>query len=166
MPRFVSLRTFIYLWLLLGPLVLAAVLTARTQVPFFATGPAIVVSRPDAIQSINDEQVLALYLDAQHGSQLQAGQLIHSQDERGQRFEAQIIAVLPEVLSPVEAQEQFALTGSAAQAIAQPVVVAIARWQPPDPDIPPAVYQGTVYQGSVAAGTRPLSSYLFSGDSP
>jgi hypothetical protein len=170
LPRFVSPPTFVCLWLLLGLLIGAGVVTWFAQVPVYVPGLAVVVGHPSNVQSIHDDVMVVVFLPPQYRSQLQAGQkLFLSLDRAGKRLERMITAVEPEISSPDLVQRRFGLSAGAAEAITRPSAIAFARLEPMPASLPAATYAGSVYRAEVEVGSRraisllPLIGQLFEG---
>jgi hypothetical protein len=74
LPRFVSPRTFLCLWVLTGLLAVSGGLASFAQVQVYASGSAIVVdARNNKLQGMLDDVVVA-FLPPEHRSHLEVGQ--------------------------------------------------------------------------------------------
>jgi hypothetical protein len=161
LPRFVSPRTFLFLWFLLGLFLASGFAAWLTEVPVYASGPAVLVDGRTGGLSHPDELVLVAFLPPQTLSHLRVGQALWLQrDSARERFRQPILAVNPEISSPARAQKQFGLPPGAAQAITQPAAVAVARWQPLHEGLPSSAYIGSVYRADLEVGSRRVISLL------
>ena len=160
-PRLVSPRTFAYLWVLLGLIVISGFAAWFAQVPVYASGLAVVVDRGSVTQDVRIQDVAILVAFLPPGQHLQAGQNLSLQFEAtGERLSRAILVVEPEVVSPAVAQRRFALEDGAALAITQPATVAIARFEPTPTGLPAHTYIGSTYHVEVIVGSRRLISFL------
>ena len=161
LPRLVSPRTFIYLWSLLGLLVVSGFLAWFAQVPMYTSGSAVVVDGRGKTPSIGNEVLVVAFVPPEHLWRLRAGQTLFLQfDGGGKRIGRSIIAVEPEISSPDGAQSRFALNAGTAPAITQPSAVAIARLAPLSAGLPAAAYVGSVYRAEIEIGSRRVISLL------
>lgn len=161
LPRFVSPRTFAFLWALLALLAASGFLAWFAQVPVYASGLAVVVDAGHLALDAYDNLVLALFLPPENRSQLQVGQSFFLRlTPAGEPYEGTIFAIEHEIIGPAAAQQKFGLGAGAAQAITGPAAVALARL----PDIPagasPEAYLGSVYRADVQLGSRRALSLL------
>jgi hypothetical protein len=159
LPQFVSPRTFLCLWILLGLLVAAGFVAWFAQVPVYAAGPAIVVEVREPISFIHEEVVVAIFLPPEHLRHLRAGQpMFLTLEGLGERIRTPILAVEPGISSPMDAQRRFAL--SAATAVNRPAVVAIARLGPLPAGLSASTYIGSVGRAEVEIGSRRVLTLL------
>jgi hypothetical protein len=160
LPRLISPSTFIYLWFLLGLLVISSLVAWFTRVPVYASGSAVVV-RWRSNQDTPEGIVVAAFFPPQHLSSLRTTQKLFLHfDAIGDRLSRSIIAVEPEISSPDAAQKQFALNPGAAKGITQPVAVVIAQLEPIPTSSPASAYLGSVGRTDVEVGSRRAVSLL------
>jgi hypothetical protein len=161
LPRFVSPRTFTYLWILLGLLGISGVVAWLTRVPVYASGQGVVVDRRGKTNDVRDDVVMVAFLRPENYSRLRVGQTLLVQlDPAGERTRRPIIAIEPEIASPKAVQRRFALSAGAAHAVTQPSAVAIARFEPNPTNLPASTYVGSVYPVDVEVGSRRVLSLL------
>jgi hypothetical protein len=160
LPRLVSPRTFLALWLLLGLLAGVGFVAWSTRVPVYAAGPAIVVTRKDEHRS-EPGGVVIVFLPAESLPHLRAGQTVYLDlDGAGARLARPILNVEPEISSPSHARRRFALDAVAAEAVGTPAAVVIVDPTPLPSGLPPTAYEGAVYRGQVQIATRRALSLL------
>jgi hypothetical protein len=166
LPRWVSPRTFLYLWFLLGLLLVSSLVAWFAKVPVYASGSAIVVRSRGKSQSNRDHLVVAIFFPAQNRPRLQVNQRVvlnleGMQDAQNKHnFSRSILAVEPAILSPDEAQKQFDFAAGTALTIAQPVVVAIAPLEPLPQGLPTSAYLGSIGKAEVVVGSQRTLSLL------
>jgi hypothetical protein len=161
LPRLVSPHTFLYLWLLLGLLVVSGFVAWFTRIPVYASGSAVVVRWRSKPQMAREAIVVAAFFPPQTRSSLQVSQKLSLRFEAlGERFSSSIIAVEPEISSPAAARKQFGLDAGAALAITQPVAVAIAEFKPLSKGLPAPQYLGSVGRAEAEVGSRRAISLL------
>jgi hypothetical protein len=151
LPRFVSPRTFVVLWLLLALLATATVTAWLARVPVYATGPVL------AVAPVGDGQEAALValLPAELLPHLQPGRpLFVNLTGAGSRDRRVILAVEPMVQSPSAVRRRFALDPEASRAVTGPVAVVTVDAGPLPSGLSLAAYAGTVYRGEVEIGSR------------
>jgi hypothetical protein len=161
LPRFVSPRTFSYLWILLGLLGVSGFVAWCARVPVYASGLGVVVDRRGKTNDVRDDVVMVAFLRPENRSHLRVGQtLLVLLDPAGERTRRPIIAIEPKIVSPNAVQQRFALSAGAAHAVTQPSAVAIARFEPNPTNLPASTYVGSVYPVDVEVGSRRVLSLL------
>jgi hypothetical protein len=151
LPRFVSPRTFVVLWLLLALLAAATVAAWFARVPVYAAGPVIAVAPAAAGQ----EAALVALLPAELLPQLQPGGTVFvNLAGAGARDSRTILAVEPEAQSPSAVRRRFALDPEAARAVTGPVAVVTVDAGSLPSGLPLAAHAGAVYRGEVEVGSR------------
>jgi hypothetical protein len=159
LPRFVSPRSCLYLWLIVVLLVAGAAAAWNTQVPMYAAGYAVITEQRG--QSPADEIAIVVFLPPEYQARLRVGQLVFLRSEpAGERFSRPIASIEPQVMSPAAAQQSFALGAHAALVIKQPSAVAVARLGPAPADLPLKSYVGSIYRAEVEIEWRPVVSLL------
>ncbi|OUL25479.1 hypothetical protein BV372_27795 [Nostoc sp. T09] len=163
LPRLVSPRTFIYLWLLLGLLSVSSLIAWFTKVPMYASGKAIVV------RLSNQRIVVATFFEPQHLASLRkTKKLFLNFDVRGvggasrneNRKSHSMITVEPEIISPDTIQKRFVLNSQTAQQITRPSAVAIAQLEPIPENLSAAAYLGSVGHAKAEVGSQRIISVL------
>lgn len=161
LPRFVSPRVFLFLWVLFVLFLAGGFAAWSAQVPEYASGCAVVVDGKTRALPVRGAFAVVVFLPPQHLSRLHVGQMLHlTAGPSGERIRKPIVAVDPEISSPQGVEKRFGLRAGAAQAIRQPAAVAMARWQPVSEDLPPSAYVGSVYRADVEVGSRRVISFL------
>jgi hypothetical protein len=157
LPRFVSPRTALCLWILLGLLVASMVVVWLAQVPLYVSGTAVVTDSG----ALPTGAALVAFLPADSQSRLRVGQLLYVTLEDGQKpVSLPIVSVEPDVNSPVEVRQRFGISDQQAAALNRPVAVAVAPIPPASSANPPARYVGSTYPVDVAVGSRRVISLL------
>ena len=157
-PRFIRPSVFLFLWILLGLLLVAGALTWLAQVPVYAQGTALVTELNG--QSSQDEVGVIAFLLPPALEQLESGQtmfLIMGEDDR---LPLSISKVEPQVLSPETVRKQFELTEACMGLISGPVAVIQATPPTEVGGFPISTYVGTVYGVEVEVGVRRIVSLI------
>ncbi len=162
LPRFISPRTFLGLWVLTGLLAVSGGLACFAQVPVYASGSAIVVDAQNSkLRGVPDDVVVMAFLPPEYRSHLEVGQQLFLHfSPTGERLRRSIIAVEPEIYSPVAAQRRFGLAPGAALAVAHPAAVALAQLEPLPAGAPASAYLGSIGRVDVEVGSRRIISLL------
>jgi hypothetical protein len=168
LPRLVSPRTFIYLWFLLGLLVMGSIVAWFTRVPVYASGSAVVV-RWQSKKGTPEDIVVAAFFPPQYLSSLQTTQKLFlrldAMDVGGasrneNRLSRSIVAVKPEIISSDGIQKQFALNPRALGSVTQPAAVVIAQLEPIPAGLPASTYLGSVGSAQIEVGSQRAVSLL------
>lgn len=161
LPRFIAPRLFVFLWIVIGLLVVCGAAAWLTPVPIYASGPAVVVKNDAIDPAIQDEVVLVVFLPPENLPRLQVGQSVFLQlTAEGERISWPIVAVESAIASPESAQQRFGAGPDAAQIIRQPAAVAIVRLKPIAAELPATTYLGGIYRADVQVGSRRVISLL------
>jgi hypothetical protein len=161
LPRFVSPRIFVCLWLLLGLLVASAVLAWFTEIPTYASGQAVIVRRSDLSAPVPDEVVAVAFLPAEDVAHVRQGQVLFLEiDASGRRLSGEILAVEPEISSPEAVRTRFALDTTTGLAVNRPVAVVIAQLEAAPGDFPATSYVGSTYPVQVGVQSRRVLTLL------
>jgi hypothetical protein len=160
LPRFVSPRIIVYLWLLLVLLVAGAVLAWFTEIPIYAAGQAVIVRRSDVSTPVSDEVVAVGFLPAEELVHLRHGQALFLElDDSGRRLSSEILTVEPEISSPETVRNRFGLD-TTGLAVNRPVAVVIAHLDAPLGDFPATSYVGSTYPAQVVVQSRRVLTLL------
>ncbi|HEX2910113.1 MAG TPA: hypothetical protein VH186_04850 [Chloroflexia bacterium] len=148
LPRVVTPSAFVFLWILLGVVILAGGFAWFGSVPTIATGAAAVT------QEQNGQVSAVVFFEPGQLSALKAGQEVElTLNANGQRVKAKIETVSSTVLSPAEARSRYNLD---ALAVIQPAAVATVRL----PANLSELYRGSLLPAHVETGSRRLISFL------
>lgn len=167
LPRLVSSKGYVVLWLLSLLMLTFLVLLWSAQLPIYATGPAIVLW--NAARAT--DATVAVFLPATYQTRIQAGQPVRLHlkgiTEATRSF---ITAVEPSILSPNQARANYGLDASTGLIVTAPSVVALFHLDEADAHTSASALsaswlQGSSLQGSVGEaeiqiGTRPALSVL------
>ena len=124
LPRFVTPPVFLCCWLLLGLLLLATVLAWQVQVPIYQGASGALLDAPPFSQQAASGWQTILFVPAAPTPELHVGASLTLEIAvTGESFAGTIASVLPGVLTPAQARQQYALSGDLALVITQPSVV-------------------------------------------
>ena len=161
LPRFISTYTVAWLWIFFALLLASGLVSCLVRVPVYASGPAIVVDSGAYSHITPDKLVMVVFLPADSLSDLHVGQnLFFNIDEKIDRLSRPIIAVQPEVCSPDKVRRQFLLDAKLALTITQPVVLAIAEFEPLPSGLSASSFAGSLYLVNVEVSSQRLISLL------
>jgi hypothetical protein len=160
LPQFVSPRIFLFLWALLGLLILGLGVSWFTKVPVYASGPAVVMQGSSEILVNGDGLLLIAFLPPKSLSSLRVGQTMLVHLINSTPLKRPVIVVEPEITSPTDVQEKLAFSDGMARADTQPAAVAIAPLEPVPTGLPAASYIGGVFPVDVEVGSRRVISLL------
>jgi hypothetical protein len=153
LPRVVAPPVFAFCWLVLALLVVAGVVIWSGRVPFYITGPGVVLDVSLATNQ-SGQATAIIFLPASEASHIHSGLPVQVQiGQSGPLLNRTINGVGSHLLSPDQILQQYRL------AVAQPscvVVVALG------PNISGSLYAGSFIQGRVQIGSQSLLS-LFPG---
>jgi hypothetical protein len=159
LPRFVSPRLWLYLWLIVALLVAGVAAAWNIQIPVYAAGYAIITEQ--RCQGPADELTIVVFLPPEQRAHLRVGQPVFLRSEpTGAHFSRPIAGVEPRVMSPAVAQQAFALGAQAPLVLKQPSAVAVARFGLAPADLPVESYVGSVYRAEVEIESRHIVSLL------
>jgi hypothetical protein len=163
LPRFISPRSFVLLWVVLGLLGVAVGLAWLSRIPVYTSGSAAVVNEGEDGYG---GAFLVAFFPPDSLPQLREGQaLLVRLGREGQHLPRPIIEVAPEILSPEVARERFGLDSGTALVVDQPAAVAIAELEPVPAGLPASSYAGSVLRADVEVGSRRVLS-LFKSTLP
>lgn len=158
LPRIVTPPVFLCGWLLLGLLLLGTTLAWQAQVPLYAVAAgALLHPQPVSQQTASGLEAL-LFVPATPAPQLHVGEPITIQVVlTGEPFTGTIVTIVPGVVTPDEARQDYALTGDLALVITQPsVVVQVAL----GPTLPVDAMEDLSISAQVQVGSQSVLSLL------
>ena len=155
LPRFISPQIFVYLWAVLGLLLIAGGLAWFMQIPVYTSGTALVVPNPEEMGTR-----LVAFSPPEVLSQIEAGQPLFIGDNNysQQANSYPIVDIESQVLSPAAIQEQFDIKGD--DIVRQPATVTMAKVDRPLGNLEPEAYLGTVYDVQIETGRYRLLTLL------
>ena len=158
LPRLVAPPVFIFLWVLLGLLLVATLLAWLGQVPTYVAGSGVVLNSGVKTKQGGQEAVAVVFLPATPSLNVRAGLPIQVQiGSSGPQLTSTIDTVQPGVISPSDARERYSLTGDLAQVITQPSIAVTVRL---GADVSTQMYAGSLVGAQVQVGTRSILSLL------
>lgn len=158
LPHLVAPPVFLCCWLLLGLLILATVLAWQAQVPMDTTASgALLPVQPTHHPTANGLEAL-LFVPAHPALALRVGDAVTVRVVlTGEPFTGTIATILPGVMTPEEARQQYALTGDLALIITQPSVVVQVTV---GPTLPPEALEGMSLSAQVQVGSQSVLALL------
>jgi hypothetical protein len=163
LPRFASPPVFIFLWMLLGLLIIASVAAWLGQIPTFVAGSGIILNAESNAQQDGNAADAVIFVPAISSLKLQIGLPVQVQiGSTGPQLLSTIATVEPGVISPGDARKHYDLTGGLTSVITQPSFVVTIRL---GPTIPVQLYAGSTVYAQVQVGTRRVLSLLPGFDS-
>jgi hypothetical protein len=156
LPRFISLPIALFLWILLGLLLVVGLLAWYEQVPAYASGNGVVLSSKYAPQYASQWAVAAAFFPVGQVRNLHVGQAVAVHFESStDPVKGTVLAVDP-VVSPDAALQRYSLENNAASLITQPSTVVIVGLE----NTSPSLYAGSTLTVSVVVGSRRIISLL------
>lgn len=160
LPRFVDPHTFRYLWLLLGLLIASGGIAWSTRMPINTAGFAIAFDDYDSTHNDKDAAIFIAFLPSKSHAQLRIGQtLLVSADSGVEQLRAQIFQIEPELLSPSQAQQRFAIGDSALHST-ESMAVVLARSDASTNNPASAIPQANIYHITVQVGECSVLSFI------
>ncbi len=158
LPRFISSRVFVFIWLLFSFFLLGGSLFGFKKVPVYASYPAVAI-RNTSSPTISDSILFAVLLPAEKLSILKVGQPIILNANKTQ-IKSKIIIIEPEVIEPEAVWKRFAVHPSMPIMLTKLSVVAIAKCELKSGSLPTMSDIGNIYHGEVEVGSTRLISYV------
>lgn len=158
LPRIVAPPIFFCCWLLLGLLLLATSLAWQVQVPAYALAFGALLQQQPHGQQTTERWEAILFVPAAPEPEVQAGEAITLRTVlSGQQISGTIVRVMPGIMTPAEARQQYALTGDLALVITQPsVVLQVAL----SASLPTGIVPDSSISAQVRVGTQSVLSLL------
>lgn len=156
LPLLVAPPVFLCCWLLLGLLLLTTVLAWQVQVPIYQTAPGVLLNASSSDRPVTTGWQAILFVPATPAPELQVGASLTVQIVlTGGSLTGTIAAVLPEILSPAQAREQYHLTGDLALVMTHPSIVVQVG-----PTLPIDTIPGSSLSAQVQVGQQSLLALL------
>jgi hypothetical protein len=153
LPRFISLPVALFLWILLGLLLVVGGLAWYEQVPTYASGNGVVLSSKYAPPYAHQEAVAVAFFAVGLANHLHVGQTVSVRFASStQSLKGTVLAVNP-VVSPDAAVRRYGLDASL---ITQPSAVMLIKLD----NISPVLYAGSTLTVNVRIGSRRIISLL------
>jgi len=155
LPQFASLRVRTLLWVIAGMLLSSGLLAWLIHIPVYASGLGVMIeSRTPGAAEVGDVHRMAVVLPDKERSRVRVGQKVFwSFDNTGGRVRLTLTAIETQFSSRKAVYERFKITGAAAAAITEPVVVAFVNPEALPDNLPASTYAGNVYHVDVEVGT-------------
>ncbi len=153
LPRFISLPIALFLWVLLGLLLIVGLLAWYEQVPDYATGQGAVLSSRYTSYYTHQGAVAAAFFAIDQAKHLHIGQsvAVHFASSSDAFLKGTVLAI-DTAVSPDSAMSHYGLSN----AITQPSVVVIIQLA----TISPSLYGGSTLTVNAQVGSRRIISLL------
>lgn len=161
LPKFISPRLFLCLWIVFGLFFGLAVWLCFAEVPMFVSGRGMIVDQDKRNACQGQKPCIVAFFTPDIQPRLIAGKslMIKHKNQR-QWLDQPVIIVESKVLSPAQIQKNYGPTAGGMPLAGQPSAVAVCRL---DPDSHPmrsdSVIEGA-FEVRIDAGTRRLGSFL------
>lgn len=156
LPRFISLPIALFLWALLGLLLVVGLLAWYEQIPTYAVGKGVVLGSQYAPGSTQQEAVAVAFFPLGQTSSLHVGQAVSVQFDPSARPIKGMLLAIDQSVSPYAALHRYGLDSNDASLITQPSTVVIVRLE----NISPSLYVGSTLTVNVIVGSRRVISLL------
>ena len=156
LPRFISLPIALFLWVLLGLLLVVGLLARYEQIPSYISGRGVVLNSNYAPRSSSGEEAVAVaFFAVDQAAHLHVGQSVFVRFASStQSLKGTILTVDP-VVSPTVAVQRYGL-GNDASLITQPSAVALIQLD----NTSSSLYAGNILTANVQVGSRRIISLL------
>ncbi|QBD77341.1 hypothetical protein EPA93_15610 [Ktedonosporobacter rubrisoli] len=163
LPRLVAPPVFLFLWILMCLFALMVVIASLGQIPIYASGSGVVLAQ-HSIQSkqVMQESTVLLFFPITpiHPLQLHTGARVHFHiGISEQQINGTVDIIVPEVLSPAEAQQRYRLDGRLSQIISGPSIAAFVKSAIP---LPAQFYANSLVSAQVQIGSASVLSLIIS----
>lgn len=149
LPRFVSPPVFLFLWIILGLCLVAGWVAWSIRVPIYVDGTGVMAA---------SEARVVVFVSAVHQQRLHAGEPVQMQlGTTGPRLRRTVTTVVPTLLSPEEARQDYHLDGTLALLVTEPSVVLVIAL---DASSALSAYAGSIVSAHVQVGDVRLLSFL------
>jgi hypothetical protein len=156
LPRFISLPIALFLWILLGLLLVVGLLSWYEQIPTYATGKGAVLNSKYAPPSARQDAVAVAFFSLDQASNLHVGQAVSVYLESFAQPVKGVVLVVDHSVSPDDALHRYGLGSSDASLITQPSAAVIVRLE----HLSPSQYAGSSLTISLLVGSRRIISLL------
>ncbi|GER89566.1 hypothetical protein KDW_37280 [Dictyobacter vulcani] len=154
LPRLISLRTALYLWIVLAILLVAVVVSWFGRIPVFTTGSGIVLGQ----STDQTDQGLYAFLSPAQRTHMRVGQTVQVQlGNSGPAFTTVLEWVSPRVITPSVARQHFVLGSRAWGVLIEPAVV-VKLMTPPGFSL--RAFSGSVITVRLQVGSRPVLALI------
>ena len=156
LPRFISLPIALFLWILLGLLLVVGGLAWYEQVPTYASGNGVVLSSKYAPPYAHQEAVAVAFFSVGQARDVHIGQAVRVDFASSTSpVKGTVLAVDP-MVSPYTAMHRYGLDSNDAPLITQPSIVVLIKMD----NISSALYAGSTLTVNVRVGSRRIISLL------
>jgi hypothetical protein len=160
-PRFVSLPTFLFLWVLLTLFLILGAVAWNTKIPIYVSAPGVVINTTRVTtvhhkkEAANNE-VAVLFLQPQQAQRLHKGLPVNlTVSGTGPQLSGIIDSIGSSVISPATAYTRYQLNKSAI-AVTQPTIVLTVRL----PNFATTNYVGSALIGQIQTSSQSILSLL------
>ena len=161
LPKFVSPRIIVALWTIVVLLILSGIAVWFTNMPVYASGPAIVVDTGNKPINIEEGTAVLVLLPPEAQPALDEGKTVLIQVNASSKpLEREIVAFEKDASKVNHILEEFGLENHPAVAKAQPGAVAIVRLEDMPGNVATNNYIGTIFRADMQVGSRRVASLL------
>src|SRR5919106_4097310 len=161
LPKFVSPRIIVALWTIVVLLILSGIAVWFTNMPVYASGPAIVVDTGNKPINIEEGTAVLVLLPPEAQPALDEGKTVLIQVNASSKpLEREIVAFEKDASKVSRILEEFGLENHPAVAKAQPGAVAIVRLEGMPGNAPAKDYVGAIFRADIQIGSRRIASLL------
>jgi hypothetical protein len=155
LPRFVSPPVFTFLWVLAALCLMSGWIASTIHLPILTPGVGIVQAK-----SPSGETPVVLFVAAVRQRALHSGENVRLQiGTGGPVLPGNVTKVVPTLVSPQAARQQYRLDGPIALLVTQPSIVLTVTLSA---GVLAASYQGSVAQAQIQVGEQSLLSFSLS----
>jgi len=158
LPQWISPPIFLFLWILLGLLILAGIAAWVGEVPVTVSGAGMILVKGQQ----NAAGTAIIFLPISQQNVLRPGSPIKLQLESGQTITAVVKTVEPKIISPSDARKRFSLGSDPCRLSISPAVIVMAQL---DKGQSSQSIDGSCATAQVQVGSRRLISLLFASGS-
>jgi hypothetical protein len=161
LPKFVSPRIMVALWIIVVLLIFSGVTVWFTSMPVYVSGLAIVVDTENKPVSIEEGTALLVLLPLEAQPALYKGKTILIQVNASSKpLQRKIVTFEKDASKMNGILEEFDLDNHPAVAKAQPAVIAIVQLEDMEGDVLANDYIGTIFRADIQVGSRRIASLL------
>lgn len=154
LPRLISLRLAVVLWIVLTILLVAVVVSWFGQIPLFTTTSGIVLGQKTAHEAAG----VYIFIPASQVNVVQVGMPVRVHiGTNGPDFTTTVESVTQKVLAPADVRQQFNPGSNSWSVVQEPSIVAKIKTVPA---LSLKTFAGSVISAQVQVGTRPVLALI------
>lgn len=163
LPRLVSAPTVAVLWILVLLLGVAGYFAWSTPVPVYSNGIGVLVVPSEQTPGVQGDIAALILTSPDTQARLSVGEPVSiAVGANGERVQAALVSIEPDILGPDEIVGRYALNPAAAQFVTGPRAVAVAQFDASaiEREQINATYAGSVGEARIETANRRVASYL------